>query len=134
MSLFLALAFVADCIRLNYKSLSMVDLADQDLLAIEQRLISLLSEHSSLSGETLRSLDLYGSSKHPAERHAAFRDISKKFEAFDASQQETSRLDGVRGISNRWTIAFKAFEAESLRHEQHQQTLRGKVAAWLVAR
>jgi hypothetical protein len=129
MSLFLALAFIADCIRLNHKSVAMVDLADQDLMAIEQRLIPLWSGLSSLSGETRRSLDVYRSANRRPERHAAFRDVSRKFETFDASQQETGLIDEVRGIVNRWSIAYQTFEQEKLTHQQYRQTMRGKVAA-----
>jgi hypothetical protein len=156
----IAIAFVADCVRLDNVAKSLVNIADQDLLAHELRMVQLFKSNSSMSDELFEVIKDYSSSKVPSERHAAFRLLVEAFESSvvddhisatglrdsttstnpesleaieNAKIDRTVRrlVDEARGISNRWSVSMQLYEKQVDQYNDYLQTRRGKIAAWL---
>ena len=128
----LAIAVVADCVRLDNAASGLVKLADQELLAFELRMVQLLNSSSSLSDETNAAIKDYSSAKVPTERHTAFLHVVQTFESTAAGNQVTRFVDEVRGIANRWSVSMQSYKAEDDKRNQYRQSKRGKIAAWFV--
>jgi hypothetical protein len=126
----LALAFVADCVRLDNAASGIINLADQDLLALELRMAQSLNSSSSLSNGTLAAIKAYDSAKVPTERHTAFLHVVQSFESDDANNQGSRFVDEVRGIANRWSVSMQMYKAEVDKRNHYRQSKRGKIAAW----
>ncbi len=74
-------------------------------------------------------IDTYTLTKLPEERHKVFQEICTSVRKDDADKLPTGLNDRLRGMENRWSIAYQAYEAGVAIHQSYRKTLRGKVAA-----
>ncbi len=131
MSVCLALAFVADCVRLDRVARADAIQADQELLAFEQRYVQSLRGLTALSSQTASTLDAYQLTTSPEDRHQAFLTLCQTVKQEAGPQLATGLSDRLQGIENRWSIAYPTYEVELKRQQDFRQTLRGRVAAWI---
>jgi len=128
----LAIAVAADCVRLDNVARGVVDLADQDLLAFELRMIQSLKSSSSMPGETKSAISDHDLAKDPTERHSAYLRLAKIVESTAADNQDSRFLEDVRGIANRWSVSNKMYQAHVDELYQYRQSRRGEIASWFI--
>jgi hypothetical protein len=130
-------AFALDCVRLAAQSRRRVELADQELVKHEQRLVKLLTGSSALSPEVQSAITAYEAPASPAARHAAFDHLLVAFRqsmepAVDpANALDRKFMDDIAGAINRREIAEAPHDAEMSEYQRYLSGPRGAVARWL---
>jgi len=130
----LAIAVVADCVRLDNAARGVVDMADQDLFAFELRLIQLLESNSSMPGEISAAINDYHRAQDPTERHAAYLHLSQIVESAGANNQDSRFIDDVRGIANRWSVSNRMYQTYVDELREYRLSRRGEIASLFVRR
>jgi hypothetical protein len=133
----IAAAFALDCVRLAAQARHRVELADQELLKHEQRLVKLLAGSAELSPEVQSAITAYETPATPAGRHAAFDRLLAAFrqsmqhavDPTDALQRKF--MDDIAGAINRREIAEEPYDAEMSAYQRYLSGPRGTVARWV---
>ena len=133
----IAAAFALDCVRLAAQSHRRVELADQELVKHEQRLVKLLTGSAALSPEVQSAITAYEAPASPAARHAAFDQLLAAFrQSMEHAVDPTNALDrkfmdDIAGAINRREIAEAPYDAEMSEYQRYLSGPRGTVARWL---
>jgi hypothetical protein len=137
MLVIIAAAFALDCVRLAAQARQRVDLADQELVKHEQRLVKLLTGSAALSPEVQSAITAYESPASPTARHTAFDQILAAFrQSMEHAVDPTNALDrkfmdDIAGAINRREIAEAPYDAEVSAYQRYLSGPRGAVARWL---
>jgi len=132
----IAAAFALDCVRLAEQARLRVDLADQELIKHEERLIKLLAGSSEVSSEVRRAIDAYRAADTSPERHAAYDQLLADFrQTMNDTVDPTNTLDrkfmdDIAGAINRREIALAPYDVEMTAYQAYLGGTRGGVARW----
>jgi hypothetical protein len=133
----IAAAFALDCVRLEAQARRRVELADQELIKHEERLVKLLAGSAELSPEVQSAVAAYRAPTTPTARHAAYDQLLVAFrksmkDAVDPTNAlDRKFMDDVAGAINRREIAEAPFDAEVAEYQRYLNGPRGAVARWL---
>ena len=134
----IAAAFAVDCVRLAAQARRRVDLADQELVKHEQRLVKLLTGSAALSSEVQLAITAYRAADRSTARHAAFDQLLIAFrQTMNRSIDPTNALDrkfmdDVAGAINRRELAEPPYDAEMSAYQDYLSGSRGAVARWFA--
>jgi hypothetical protein len=132
----IAAAFALDCVRLAAQARRRVELADQELIKHEERLVKLLAASTALSPEVQSAITAYQAPATPAARHAAFDQLLVAFRrSMEHAVDPTNALDrkfmdDIAGAINRREIAEAPYDAETSEYQRYLNGPRGAVALW----
>lgn len=130
-------AFALDCVRLAAQARSRVELADQELVKHELRLVKLLTGSAAISPEVQSAVTAYEATASPTARHAAFDQLLAAFrqsteQAVDPTNAlDRKFMDDIAGAINRREIAEAPYDAEMAEYQRYLSGPRGTVARWL---
>lgn len=133
----IAAAFVFDCHRLALQARVRVELADQELLKHEKRLVKVLTGSPTLSPEVQHALAAYNPTAAQPQRHAAYEKIvaalrqSVRGDAAPAAPLARKFMDDVAGAINRRETAEPAYDAEIAAYHDYMSGTRGAVVNWV---
>jgi hypothetical protein len=132
----IAAAFALDCVLLSAQARRRVELADQELMKHEERLVKLLAASAALSPEVQSAITAYQAPASPMARHKAFDQVLAAFHrSMEHAVDPTNALDrkfmdDIAGAINRREIAEAPYETETSEYERYLNGPRGAVARW----
>ncbi len=132
----IAAAFALDCVRLANQARERVDLADQELIKHEQRLVKLLSDRNDVSPEVQAAIATHQGATNMSARHEAYDQLLTAFRQTMQSEVDPTNpldrkfMDDIAGTINRREIAAEPYDAERSALDHYLSGTRGAVAQW----
>jgi hypothetical protein len=136
----IAAAMALDCLRLAADARGRVELADEEMVKHELRLVTLLAGFGQLSPEVQAAIAAYRKAEDAAARHGAYAQLVTSFRQTMSGKVDPTNsldrkfMDDVVGAINRREIAQKSHDDEDAAYQEYLSGRRGGVARMFSAR
>lgn len=133
MAALIFVAIIVDCVRLANDARHRVELADQELLKHEQRLVTVLKGAPERSSEVQAAIERHESASEILARHEAYQQLVTAFQSTMADKLDATNplsrkfMDDAAGAINRRQVAEKAYDEELRAYKEFMNSWRGQL-------